>query len=576
MDSSSRILRFLAAVPPFSALDLAQLQLLYGCTALKVLAKGEAATIAGAGVDELGIVVSGRVGALDGGPGAEEHGQGAALAAKAWFTQAPARETLVALRETVLLTLGWDDLTAAFHAHPDLLAAAIARIGDSAAAFASPPEIPARLLLCPAGVKGRFDGGTKDAVISALESLAEVRLLRRDSFGSLALDAPDTAHWLQGQELEFDVTVVVADGSDAAYAKEAIEEADEILFLGGGGSHALSPLEEHALQRRGKDRCRLALAKSNGLTLKSAAEWIAHRPYRSTQLLDFASPAATALMASALLGRGIAIAATSAGVYAAAILGGLQAFEANGAPATCLTAAGSAIMPAGLLACGASLAETEALFRDLASSAVWKRATRPDAGLFETAGLDGLLASALPPHDIGLASRPFAAVSVSLSENAAKVHGDGLLSGAVRAGLAPPGILPPLIAENGDILVSGEGEIEAIVETAKHLSASPLILLYPDVPAPGPSEMSYRQLAGGPSFRLTPFQFLATLDKRVRLESVLGRPRRSLPALSGVQSFAIPIPEGINPMDWAEWERLRDSAFEWTSAEIEARALAQA
>jgi NTE family protein len=580
MDSSSRILRFLASVPPFSALNPSQLKALYGFTALKVLAKGDAAAIAGAAVEELGIVVSGRIGAPGAGP-QREYGQGGALAAEAFFTQAPAPETLVALRETVLLTLGWDDLTAAFHAHPGLLAACFARIGKgNAAAFASPPEKPARLLLCPAGAKGRFDTGAKDALISALESLAEVRILRRDSFGSLALDTPDTAHWLQAQELEFDVTVILADGSDAGYAMEAIEEADEILFMAGGGQHALSPLEEHALQRRGKDRCRLILAKGKGLTLKNAAEWIATRPYRSTQFLDFASPAETALMASALLGRGHAIAAASAGVYAAAILGALQAFEANGAPAACLTAAGSAIMPAGLLACGASLAETEALFRDLANPGLWKRSARSDAGLFEAPAIDGLLASALPPCDIGLAGRPFAAVSVSLSENAAKAHRNGPLHGAVRAGLAPPGILPPLILEDGDILVSGESEIEAIVDAARHLSASQLVLLYPDVPAPGPSGMSYRQLAGGPSFRLTPFQSQATPDKRVRLETVLGSLSRTslrrLPALPGVQSFAIPIPEGVSPMDWADWESLRDEAFEWTSAEIEARALAQA
>ncbi len=114
-------------------------------------------------------------------------------------------------------------------------------------------------------------------------------------------------------------------------------------------------------------------------------------------------------------------------------------------------------------------------------------------------------------------------------------------------------------------------------------SSSPLrrsSYLVPDVPALGPSQMSYRQLAGGPSFRLTPFQSPAAPDKRVRLETVLGGASRAnlrrLPTVSGVQTFAIPIPEGLSPMDWAEWESLRDAAFEWTSAEIEARALAQA
>ena len=75
----------------------------------------------------------------------------------------------------------------------------------------------------------------------------------------------------------------------------------------------------------------------------------------------------------------------SRGVHAAAILGALQAFEAAGESPVCLAAAGSAVLPAGLLACGASLAETEAVFRALANPQSWKRAVKADAGLFEAA-----------------------------------------------------------------------------------------------------------------------------------------------------------------------------------------------
>ena len=143
----------------------------------------------------------------------------------------------------------------------------------------------------------------KDGFVAALENLADVRILRRKSFGSLALDAPDTAHWLQEQELEFEVTVVVADGADATFAKDAVEEGDEIVFIASSGSPALSSLEQHALDRRGKDRCRLIIAKDNGISLKHAADWIAPRPYSSTQLVDFSSPKEAALMASAFSAR---------------------------------------------------------------------------------------------------------------------------------------------------------------------------------------------------------------------------------------------------------------------------------
>ena len=279
-----------------------------------------------------------------------------------------------------------------------------------------------------------------------------------------------------------------------------------------------------------------------------------------------------------LLGKGTTVAATSCGVYAAAILGALQAFEANGAPPSCLAAAGSAILPAGLLASGASLAETEAAFGELAEPLPWKRAARPDAGLFEAAAIDAMLALALPECNIGLTTRAFVAVSLSLSKTAPKLHREGRLHNAVRAGLTPPGVLPPFISDDGDILVSGENEVEAIVSAAEKLSASALYFLYPSVPPLGASDMSYRQLAG-PSFRLTPFQGPSTPEKRLRLETVLGAVSSKTPSVFAAtlasQCFAIPIPEGISPLDWEEWVRLRDCAFEWTSSEIEARGLAE-
>jgi hypothetical protein len=88
--------------------------------------------------------------------------------------------------------------------------------------------------------------------------------------------------------------------------------------------------------------------------------------------------------------------------------------------------------------------------------------------------------------------------------------------------------------------------------------------------------MTYRQLAG-PSFRLAPFQGLFAPEKRVRLETVLGavssRTPTNLPAAA--RCLAIPIPQGVTPMEWAEWGHLRDTAFEWTTAEIIAHGLAQ-
>jgi NTE family protein len=578
MESSSRIVRLLGGVPAFAGLDSPQLNRLVSATALKAVAKGDPATVAGALQDELCIVLSGRVAELGEGPDAKEFGQGAALEADAFFTRAEASATLHALRDTMLLILGWEDLAAAFYADPHLLASVFVSLKRHSGVFRDAASKPARLAVCPAGAKGRLDDGVKTALLGALEDIVEVRILRRDSFGSLALDAPDAAHWLQEQELEFDLTVIFADPSDPDFAMTAIEEADEILFVADGGAPSLSALEQHALERRGKERCRLVVPKGKKISERSADDWLAARPYRATQFSDLESPDAPALIAASLAGRGNAIAAASRGVHAAAILGALQAFEAAGAPPVCLAAAGSAILPAGLLACGASLADTEAVFRELATAKSWKLAAKPEAGLFEAATTDTALSLALPSFDIGLAARPFAAVSFSLSRNAPLRHKKGRLQDAMRAGLAPPGVLPAFIDDDGDILVSGDRQIEALIEAAGALSPSPLVLLYADAPPLGASKMSYRQLSGA-SFWMTAFA-PSTPEKRLRLEAALGAPGGENPALVaerlGAICLAIPILDGVYPMDWPEWVALRDAAFDWTSAEIESRALALA
>ncbi|MGO8953168.1 MAG: cyclic nucleotide-binding and patatin-like phospholipase domain-containing protein [Rhodomicrobium sp.] len=572
MEAREPYIRLLASLPAFAALDEAQLQTLYAFCALKIVAKGETASVAGEAVDELGIVVSGRLSALE--PGMPEAGQGAPVEPGAFFKRQPAQATAVALRETVLLTLAWDDFADALRTSPALLAATISRFWPEGTQAGRAPGKLSRLVVCPAGSQRYLEPGLKDALLAALESLGEVRVLRSGSFGAgmpgaLALDSPGIAHWFQEQELEFDITLIVTDETELDFAKEAIGEADGILFIASGGDAGLSALERHAVAVRGAQNCFLLLAKTGTNSIRDAAAWIEPRRYRLAQSVDFTAPEAVRLLSQAFLGKGNAIAAASSGVHAAAIFGALLAFEEHGLPAVCLAAAGSAVLPAGLLACG-KLSAGQAIFRELANPLLWKRASRVEAGLCDPAALDNFLVGALKGLEVPAACRPFAAVSRSLSADAPEVHREGRLHGPVRAGIAPPGILPPLILEGGDILVSGENETGAILAAAEGLSASPIVFLRAKPPPLGASPMSYRSLTGASLFRLTQ----TPPDKRLRLETVLGAVAGTSAAASGPRFFAIPIAEGIMPMDWPQWTTLRDAAYDWVSRELETRHLA--
>jgi NTE family protein len=567
MAGSEHYRQLLASIPGFAGLDAEHLQTVYSACALRVLAKGEFASIAGESVSELGIVVSGRLVLFD--AGTAEAGPGGLVEPEAFFQRGPAEATAVALRETVLLTLSWDALTLAVQTNPPLLKAFLALLWPQEKAAGKPEARLSRLVVAPAGSQKFLDTDMKEALLAGLESIAEIRILSRQSYGAglpgaLALDAPGIAHWLQEQELEFDLTVMIADESDPGFAREIIEEADEVFFIASGGEPGLSSLELHALDARGAHNCRLVLARSENGPALDAAPWLERRRYRSVHLAEFQSPGGVRLLCQALLGKGHTAAAASRGVYAAAILGALQAFEEHGEAPACLAAAGSAVLPAGLLACGVKVPFIEAIFRELAKPALWKRAARTDAGLFDPAALDHFLAGALKGHEIGAAFRPFATVTRSLSDGAAAIHREGWLHGPVRAGIAPAGILPPLISEGGTILVSGENETDALLEAAAGLSASPVSFLHVCPPPLGASEMTYRSLTGTSRFRLTE----PAIDRRVRLETVLGAaaPRDASAAIP--RSFAIPIPEGITPMDWPDWEKLRDAAYQWALKEV--------
>ena len=161
----------------------------------------------------------------------------------------------------------------------------------------------------------------------------------------------------------------------------------------------MSALERHALQVRGPAHCRLVFQDGESCPASRAAGWLEHRGYGHVQALDFDSGPAVQLLGQALTGKGHAIAAASAGVYAAAILGTLQALEEYGLPAVALAAAGSAVLPAGLLACG-KLGAASAIFQELANPMLWKRSSRPEAGLYDPVPLDNFLVGALQGLEI--------------------------------------------------------------------------------------------------------------------------------------------------------------------------------
>jgi NTE family protein len=409
--------------------------------------------------------------------------------------------------------------------------------------------------------------------------VGNVRVLRPESFGAglpggISFAAPETQHEFQEQEQEFDLTIIPLSPPMDDAALRAIEEADEILFVAQGSSDAAavtaSPLLKHALQTRGGDACRAVLMK------EASASRAAFASCRSVHRVEAADDTALQTLARLMLGVDLSVAVLSTGVHGAAVWGALHAIAGNGVCVGALGAGGSAAIACALSAgIGGPLTRADRLFDGLAHVfGVLRRAPRPDHGLYEPRAVDEFLVAALPDLDIADTAIPFIGVSADLSASgSAFLHRKGKLRALARAGLTPPGLLPPVINEDGRILVSGAHHGLALVAALNRLTPSPVLLIETRSAPLGPTTATYRDLSGGAGFRLPGLGGSARNDRRLSLETLLAETacaRGSFSeAIPDVIHWLIPMPDGVGPLDWGAWRLLYDIGYEWTSARLQ-------
>ena len=190
MDSSSSIIRFLAEVPHFSAMDPGRLSNSTVLPRSRCWPRGRLPRWRAA--QSMNFASSYQAGSQstekDRRPKSSDKGR--RWPRTSFFAQRPATASLIALRDTVLVTLSWADLAAAFRSYPDLIETCFATFSRNGATVPPPLSKPTRLVLCAAGAKGRLDAAVKDAFVSALEGLAEVEI---PAPGKLRLTCPRRA-----------------------------------------------------------------------------------------------------------------------------------------------------------------------------------------------------------------------------------------------------------------------------------------------------------------------------------------------------------------------------------------------
>jgi NTE family protein len=594
---------WLRGVRAFASMPDAVLKRLYGEAHMVTIARGETLITTGEPAEALHIIISGRLRATGfaGGAHKAELGPGAVLGETAFLSRTSFVETVTALRNSIVLRLEWDSFRALAEGVPDVWQAtleSLARTPVSTKIAPRPRTDRARsIAICPAG----GDPLPKEFIAKlseALENRAECQFLSAEGLGQdlpggIALDDPQVVHWMKEQEARFDVIVLLADAEPTAWTEKALTDADEICLVGLhdgarlGAPVALGAVEELAFELRGAEACRLALFHEprRAVAQAGARRWLEVRPVRSHHHLRPGHAKDYDRLARFLLGQSTGFLASATGVYSAATLGVYKAVQASGFEFDCFAGTGTSAAIAACLALGMDADDVDQLISEMmVSGRALKRRTWPVFGLYDQRRFDRLLLKHFPDTDIADMPLPFYAVSSNLSTAKPHLHTTGNMQIAVRANWPFPGLLPPFIDEEGQMLADGVIADAIPIERMHVINAGPNVIARTALPPFGKAPIPYRELAQHqrlarhwlPWRRHAARRNLPLPSFETMLAAVTGRTASADAEKLGALDMllAAPIPEQLDVMAWDQHSRLKDQSYQWALAELEKRAAA--
>ncbi|MDX2264019.1 MAG: cyclic nucleotide-binding and patatin-like phospholipase domain-containing protein [Hyphomicrobiales bacterium] len=542
---------WLQAVEAFAGLGQAELRRLLTRCYTRAVAPGEAVAEAGASADALHILISGRLSASDGAGETLELAPGAAVGYPAFFAREAYRETVAAARESLMLTLEWDEFAQLADRAPEYwqaVAVAMAKRGPAEPVRSRFPK-PHTLAILGAGASPPPPDIVSE-IAAALDPLADCQVLRSSSFGQnlpggITLDDPEVAHWLQEQQLSFDLIIRVADAELTGWTRQAVAEADEILLVAhANAGFGLGEPEAFAFKTRGPSACRLITVEDGA---RDARAWLADRPVRLHHRVRLRPSSGFDRLARFVLGRARGYIACGGGGYAGAHLGLIQALEEAGATIDCVAGVGAGAIAAAFAAAGAPVADAAALLPPPRSRTEYER----------------LVAAAFGRSHIDNLALPFRALSADLSHGALVVHKAGPLIESLLANWPPPGLAAPFIDGAGRHLADG-GLIDPAPDWLLgdvHGGVNVLGRIEPPLAAPArdpasPVDWALKRLTGARGDALEPFDAVNVMLRGMNMRRV----EKAQAALT----LSPPMLPGAEGQDAA-----RELAYDWARRELD-------
>lgn len=475
--ATASLLSRVADIPLFSGLSRRDLERLLSQAEWFALPGGWTLFREGDQAEAVHVVVTGRLGASVRRPDGSRAPIGEVVAGEtvgemAVLSDMPRSATLVALRDSELLRLPRRAFEALLDKHPGAMRHVGRLLANRLNRTAHPTparESPRTIAFMPLTPDGRLTSLAGDLVAAIKVSGRRCILV-----GPQHADRP--ADWFHALETNHDHVVYQADDAGSSWGRQCLRQADKVLFAVSADAELPPQRPPVALRDLPPQLCDLVLLHTADTARPhGAAPWLARIPAGLHSHVREGRRADIERLARLLTGRAVGLALSGGGARAFAHIGVIRALREAGIP---IDIAGGTSMGA-ITAAGLAQEWSDEEFRQhmkrcfvdsnplgdftfpLVSLMSGRKVTRRLRRQFGETGIEDLW-------------RPFFAVSANLTTGRQHLHRHGPVWRALRASVAIPGLLPPVI-EDGEVLVDGGVLNNFPVDTLVAMGRGPII-----------------------------------------------------------------------------------------------------
>lgn len=483
----------------------------------------------------------------------------------ALLSGAPRSATVVAVRDTELIHLPAVDFDSLFARSPSfahfISKLLVKRLANSSHRHPA-LEAPRTVALVP---------------LTRGLDLAELAHRLREALSAMGLRAQVLDRSCAGLDLQWygnvdeanDVVIYQADAEANPWTRLCIRQSDRVLAVADASGPLPADAPVNALLPRDRPGALELLVVHRGSS--SGSPWledlIARIGAGFHMHVRLGNRADVERLARLLAGRAVGVVLSGGGARGFAHLGVIAALREAGVPLDMV--AGTSM--GALIAAGAAV-EREALSEEMRDAFVARNPltdyTLPIVSIFRGRRTSRLLRERARSLRVGDCWRPFFCTSSNLSSGAVRIHRDGPLWKAVRASLAIPGVLPPVI-DRGEVLVDGGVINNLPADVMLAMRRGPVIAV--DVCRKGSFTASDADLDELPLWKMM-------LGRRGGVPNILGLLMRAgtisseaqVRSLSGKVDLLIePKLEGIGMLDWHAFDRAVETGYRQTVEQLE-------